>query len=138
MKPVEKLRFAVSRLLHCLRAKAARSDSSFAPKLPSPARRCNEFAEGEAVRTGAVQHFNRVHGVKRNGQVEVVMRGLAVVDAKAIQQHQGLLEGTSAQNHIRLSAARATLFEKDRRILTQQLLRRLQRKSLAFDRQHDN
>src|ERR1035441_8575651 len=66
------------------------------------------------------------------------MRGLAVVDAKAVQQHQGLLEGASAQNQINLSASRAALFEKDRRILAQQLLWRLQGESLAFDGQHDD
>ena len=60
----------------------------------------------------AVQHFNRVHGIERNGQVQIVMRGLAVVDAKAIQQHQGLLEGSSAQDQIRLPAARAALSRK--------------------------
>ena len=87
--------------------------------------------------TRAVQHFNRVHRVQRNGQVEVVMRGLTVVDAKTIQQHQGLLEGASTQNQVSLSAARAALFEKDRRILAQQLLRRFKRESLALDRQHD-
>ena len=70
------------------------------------------------------------------GQIEIVMRGLAVVDAEAIQQHQGLLEGSSAQNQIRLSAARAALFQKDRGILAQQLLRRLQRERFVFNRQH--
>jgi hypothetical protein len=42
------------------------------------------------------------------------------------------------KNQISLSAARAALFEKDRRILAQQLLRRLERESLALDRQHDD
>jgi len=31
-----------------------------------------------------VQHFDRVHRVKGNEQVQIVMRGLAVVDAEAV------------------------------------------------------
>ncbi len=77
-------------------------------------------------RTGAVQHLNRVHRVERYGQVEIVMRGLAVVDAKAIQQHQRLFKSSSTKNQVSLPAARAALFEIDRRVLAQQLLRRLQ------------
>ena len=87
-------------------------------------------------RTCSVQHFNRVHRVELNGQVEIVMRGLAVVDAEAIQQHQRLLKRSSTQDQVSLSAARATLFEIDRRVLPQKLLRRFQRESLSFDRQH--
>ena len=67
-----------------------------------------------------------------------MVRGLAVVDAEAIQQHQRLLEGSSAQNKIGLPAARAALLQIDRGVLTQQLLRRLQQEHLVFDRQYDH
>jgi hypothetical protein len=66
------------------------------------------------------------------------MRGLAVVDAKSIQKHQGLLKSSSAQNHIRLSAAGAALLDKNRRVLPQQILLRLQRKHLCFHWQHQH
>src|ERR1035441_8044139 len=49
MNPVEKLLSAVNRLLHRLCANSPSIDSSFSPKLPSPARRRNEDAEGAAV-----------------------------------------------------------------------------------------
>ena len=39
----------------------------------------------------AVQNFNRVHRVERNGRVEIVVRCLAIVDAETIQQHKSLL-----------------------------------------------
>ena len=85
-----------------------------------------------------MQNLDRVHGVERNGQVQVVMRGLAVVDAEAVQQHQRLFECASAQNKVRLTPARATLLKEDRRVLAQQILRRFQREVFGSHRQHQN
>ncbi len=87
-------------------------------------------------RAGAFKNLNRVHRLERNGQVEIVVRGLAVVDAEAIEQYQGLLKAASAQHEIGLRAAGAALFEKDGRVLAQKIERSFGGQLFAFERQN--
>lgn len=73
--------------------------------------------------TGALENLDRVHGFERDGQVEVVVRGLAVVDAESVEQDEGLLEAAAAQDEIGLAAAGATLLEEDGRVVAEKLER---------------
>ena len=85
-----------------------------------------------------MENFDRVHRIDGNGEVQIVVRGLAVVDAESIQQHQRLFKRAAAHHHIRLSAAGTALFKKNRRVLAQQVLRRLQRKNVCSHGQHQH
>ncbi len=49
----------------------------------------------QLVETCTVQDLNRVHGFERNRQVKVMMCGLAVVDAKAVEQDERLREAAT-------------------------------------------
>ena len=87
---------------------------------------------------GAFQHLDIVHGPKRNGKIEIVVRGLRIVDAKSIQHHQRLLKAAAAQNNVRLRATGSALLQKHRRVLAQKFERRFSSQFLAFQRQHHN
>ena len=64
------------------------------------------------------------------------MRGLRVVDAEPVEQHQRLLKAASAKHQVGLSSAGAALFQKNRRVLAQKILRRLGGKRFCFHRQN--
>ena len=89
----------------------------------------------DAVQRGAraFENLDRVHRLEGNGQVEVVVRGLAVVDAEAVEQDQSLLKAAAAQNDVGLGAAGAALLEKDRGVLTQKIVRGFGGELFAFE-----
>jgi hypothetical protein len=55
--------------------------------------------------TCALQYLDRVHGLERNRTIERVVRCLAVVDAKTVEQNKSLFEAAAAKNDVRLRAA---------------------------------
>jgi len=83
-----------------------------------------------------MQNLNRVHRFERDGQIEVMMCGLTVVDAKTVQKNQGLLEAATAQSQVSLRSASTALFEKDRGVTAQWNERRRVRESVLAQWQH--
>ncbi len=67
-------------------------------------------------RAGAVKDFDAGDRVERDRDIEVEMTGLGVVDAEAIKQKQGLLEGGAANGKVGLDAAGGAGLEVERRI----------------------
>ena len=51
-----------------------------------------------------MQHVDTTYRRERNGNIHVVVGGLGVVDAKAVQQYEGLLEGGAAHRDVRLAS----------------------------------
>jgi len=85
---------------------------------------------------GAFENLDRVHGFERDRQIEVVVRGLAVVDAEAVEQDKGLLKAAAPQDEIGLAAASATLLKEDGRVLAEEFERRLGGEFLVFEGQY--
>ena len=84
----------------------------------------------------ALQHLDRIHRLERNWKIERVVRCLAVVDAKAIEQHKRLFKAAAAENDIGLRAASTTLFDEDRRILPEEIKRSFRGQFSALKRKH--
>ena len=118
MKPVEKLRLAVSRPLHRAARCAGKeglfvgSEAAFggAQKERVVIGRGGEEVDDARERVDAVQrgagafkHLDGVHGFEGDGEIEVVVRGLAVVDAEAVEQDQGLLKAAAAKDEVGLA-----------------------------------
>ncbi len=76
-------------------------------------------------RSRAFKRLDRIDGVHRQRQIEIVVRGLRIVDAEAVEQHQRLLETAAAHDDVGLPAARAALLKKNRGVFAQKILRRL-------------
>ena len=53
---------------------------------------------------GAVQHVDAGDGVERDGDVEIQVAGFGIVDAEAVDQDEGLLEGGAANGEVGLDA----------------------------------
>ena len=79
-----------------------------------------------------------VHGVEGNRKIEIVMRGLAVVDTKSIEQDQRLLKAAAAQDDIGLRTAGAALLEKDGRVLAEKIERCFGGELFSFEGQYDD
>src|SRR5665213_4057933 len=92
------------------------------------------------MQRGAVtfENLDGVHGFKGDGEVEVVVRGLAVVDAESIEQDQSLFEAAAAQDKIGLGAAGAALLEKDRGVLAKEIEWGFSGECFVFERKHHN
>ena len=58
-------------------------------------------------------------GVERDGDVEVEMAGFGVVDAEAVEEDEGLLEGGAADGEVGLNAAGAAALKVERGVLTE-------------------
>ena len=56
-------------------------------------------------RARSAKHLDAVHGVERQRDVHIVMAGLRVVEALAVEQHQRLPERAAADRDIRLHAS---------------------------------
>ena len=56
---------------------------------------------------GAVEDFDAGDGVEGDGDVEVQVRGLGVVDAQAVEQEEGLLEGGATDGEVGLNSVGA-------------------------------
>ena len=101
-------------------------------KIHHPAQSVHAVQRG----TRAFEHLDRVHRLQRHGQIEIVVRCLRVINAEAVEQHQRLLKAAAAQHQVSLSAARAALFEKNRRVRAQKILRRLGGQRFSLHRQN--
>ena len=86
--------------------------------------------------TGAFKNLDGVHGFKRDRKVEIVVRGLAVVDAEAVEQDQRLLKAAAAQDEIGLRAACAALLKENGGVLAQEIERGFGGQLFAFERQN--
>ena len=73
---------------------------------------------------GAFENLDGVHGLKGDGEIEVVVRGLAVVDAEAVEEHKRLFEAAATQDDVGLATAGAALFQKYGGVLAEEILRR--------------
>jgi hypothetical protein len=51
-----------------------------------------------------VEDVDAGHGVEGNGDVEIEVAGLRVVDAEAVEKDEGLLEGGAAEGEVGLNA----------------------------------
>ena len=68
---------------------------------------------------GAVQDFDAGDGVERDGDVEVEVAGLGVVDAEAVEQEEGLLEGGAADGEVGLDSGGGAGLEVERGVLAE-------------------
>src|ERR1019366_9627732 len=97
---------------------------------------------GECVDTmqrgaGAFENLDGVHAFEGDGEVEVVVRGLAVVDAESVEQDERLLEAAAAEDEIGLRTAGPALLEEDRGVLAQEIERGFGGQRFLFQGQHD-
>ncbi len=70
---------------------------------------------------GAVEDVNAGDGVKRDGDVEVEMAGLGVIDAEAVEQDERLLEGSAADGEVSLNAIASACLQVEGRVLAEQV-----------------
>ena len=70
---------------------------------------------------GTAQHLDLRHGIQRHGDIHIVMAGLDVVQAQAVEQHQGLAEAAAANGKIGLHAVGSALLQVERRVQPQQV-----------------
>ena len=87
-------------------------------------------------RTGAAQDFDALDGLQRHGNVHVVVAGLHVVRSPAVQEDEGLREGSAADGNIRLHAVRTALAEVNRRFQPQKINERVGQELLASNIEH--
>ena len=58
-----------------------------------------------------MQDIDARDGVERHGDIKVQVAGLGVVDAQAVEQDQGLLEGGTTDGEVGLNAVRAACLQ---------------------------
>ena len=71
--------------------------------------------------TGAVEDVDAGDGVEGNGDVEVQVAGLGVVDAETVEEDEGLLEGGATEGEVGLDAVGCAGLEVERRILAEEI-----------------
>ena len=84
---------------------------------------------------GAFENLDGVHGLERDGEIEIVVRGLSIVDAEAVDEDEGLSEAAAAKNYIGLSAACTALLDECRAVVTEEIERGLDQEEVWLDRE---
>ena len=82
---------------------------------------------------GAFENLDGVHGLERDGEIEIVVRGLSIVDAEAVDEDEGLSEAAAAKDYIGLSAACTALFDEGGGIAAKKIEGRLYRQEVRLD-----
>ena len=131
MKPVEKSREKYSCSAKDCRTYPAVALSWFTPQFPSaprtrklrslrtPRHQVDHAADGIRTvhgRTRPLQDLDPLHGVERHRHVEIMVPGLRVIQAQAVEQDQRLAEGCSPDRHVALHQVGRPLPEIERRI----------------------
>ena len=74
--------------------------------------------EGDA---GAVEDVDAGDGVEWDGDVEVEVAGLGIVDAEAVEEDEGLLEGGAAEGEVGLDAVGGAGLQVEGGVLTEEV-----------------
>ena len=91
-----------------------------------------------AVEGGArsAHHFDALHAFERHRDIHVVMPGLRVVEAHAVEQDEGLTEARAADGEVHLHAVGRAFGEVERRVQLEQVHQRVEHQALAAHRKH--
>jgi hypothetical protein len=68
-----------------------------------------------------VEDVDAGDGVERDGDVEVEVAGLGVVDAEAVEEDEGLLEGGAAEGEVGLDSVGGSGLQVERRVLAEEV-----------------
>ena len=82
-------------------------------------------------RARAAQHFDAVDGIERHGDIHVVVAGLRVAQALAVEQHQRLAESAAADREIGLYAIGRAFLQVERGVQRSRSASVLSSRSLA-------
>ena len=87
---------------------------------------------------GAAHDFHAGYSIERDGDVHVVMPGLDIVEALAVEQHEGLSEIRAADGEIGLHSVGGALLEIERRVEPEQVEERIEHQGVAAGGEHAN
>jgi hypothetical protein len=86
--------------------------------------------------TRPAHHFDAIHTFERHGDIHVVVAGLRVVDAHAVEQHEGLAEARAADGKIALHPVRRAFLQVERGVELEQIRQGIKHQALAARREH--
>jgi hypothetical protein len=146
MKPVEKSRAKLSCSLTGPKVAAIDTRCWLMPSLPTAVRRRSSMFSGGAVMMlitppTASEPYSvepeprststRVDGIERHRDIHIVVAGLRVAQALAVEQHQRLGEGAAAYRKVGLHAIGRAFLKIERRVGAQQVDQRVEHQAVG-------
>jgi hypothetical protein len=86
--------------------------------------------------TRSAHDFHALHAFERHRDIHIVMPGLRVVEAHAVEQHQRLAEARAADGEIALHAVGRAFGEVERRVQLEQIHQGVEHKALTARGKH--
>lgn len=85
-----------------------------------------------------MQHFDPADRIDGDGKIHIVMTGLRIIEAEAIEQHEGLAIAGAADGDVALHAIGRTLLKIERGIKVEEVGDAVDEEQLVRNGQHDD